>query len=242
MITAIVLLLLVAFVLFEVLWIKLNGDRVPRPEVARGLQMLGNGTGLTYVVLGDSTAVSQGGDYEQGYAVQTAQYLAREYAVSWANVAVPGARAADVAGKQATQAAAFKPDVALVAVGANDITHLTSIGDVRRSVEQIITKLREANPSVRVILTGSPDMGSPPRIPPLLRQLAGGRTKTLNAELYKLADGHHVFFAPIAERTGPAFRKDRGLFAADNFHPTADGYKLWTPVITPYLDKALAGR
>jgi hypothetical protein len=35
------------------------------------------GETLRYLVLGDSTAVGQGGDYEQGIAVEAARYLAR---------------------------------------------------------------------------------------------------------------------------------------------------------------------
>ena len=46
--------------------------------------------------------------------------------------------------------------------------------------------------------------------------------------------------APIAERTGPSFRKDRTLFAADRFHPNARGYALWIAVINDALDAAIA--
>ncbi|MCA1612368.1 MAG: hypothetical protein LC780_16315, partial [Acidobacteria bacterium] len=51
---------------------------------------------------------------------------------------------------------------------------------------------------------------------------------------------HGLTFAAIAERTGPAFRRDRTLFASDRFHPNARGYALWAAVLDEALDAALA--
>jgi lysophospholipase L1-like esterase len=156
------------------------------------------------------------------------------------NLAVSGARAHDVAGQQVAQAAVNKPDVVLVAVGANDVTHLTSIGSVRASLQTIIVTLRQANPQVRILFTGSPDMGAVPRIPQPLRALAGNRTKALNSMMSVLAAKEHVTFVPIAEKTGPIFRAHHELFAPDNFHPNTEGYKTWIPVIVAAIDEALA--
>ncbi|HTG31581.1 MAG TPA: hypothetical protein VLB76_01520 [Thermoanaerobaculia bacterium] len=55
------------------------------------------GETLHYLVLGDSTAVAEGGNYEQGIAVETAGHLARGgRGVELTNVAVSGARVHDV--------------------------------------------------------------------------------------------------------------------------------------------------
>lgn len=235
---SIVAVLLVGFVLGEGLWLRYYGTPVPRPDTPRGQQMLGSGPALRYVVMGDSTAVSQGSAYSDGYAVATAAYLARTHTVRWANVAVAGARANDVLEKQLPHAVAQRPDVVLIAVGANDVTHLTSNRSVRGSLAATIARLRAVNNNVRIIITGAPDMGSPPRLPQPLRWLAGIRTTALNKSLQVLVDVPYVVFAPIAAKTGPAFRAHPELFAADKFHPTAAGYALWEPVLISALQQA----
>ncbi|HYH75451.1 MAG TPA: SGNH/GDSL hydrolase family protein [Candidatus Saccharimonadales bacterium] len=227
------------FIASQLLWLKFNGTPVPRPEIPRGAQTIGTGPVLTYVVLGDSTSISQGGEYTEGYAAQSAAHLAKTHTVTWLNAGVSGATAQDVASEQVARVLKYKPDVVLIAVGANDVTHRTTPKAVVASLEQTISKLRAANSQVRIVLTGSPDMGSPPRIPQPLRWIAGKRTVTLNKDIVALTEREGLVFAPIAAKTGPTFRKHPELFAADNFHPTTEGYRLWTPVITDALDQAL---
>lgn len=238
----IVLLSIVAvlgFVLFEVAYIKYSGTAVAAPTIPQGVQTIGTGPALTYVVMGDSTAISQGGSYRDGYAVASAQHLARTHSVRWQNLAISGARARDVFAKQLPQAMSLQPDVALIAVGANDVTHLTSPLSVRMSLEQTIAGLRQANPHVKIILTGSPDMGSIPRFAQPVRWLAGRQTNRLNHVIIDTAHDEHVTFAPIAQDTGPTFRRHPELFAKDKFHPLNQGYALWIPVITKAMDQAL---
>lgn len=224
------------FILVELLWVVLNGSPVARPTVPGDSQTIfGKGSPVRFVVLGDSTAVSQGGEYSRGYAVRTAEHLAQRTTVTWANAAVSGARAKDVADKQTPQVVKYKPDIALVAVGANDVTHGTPVASVKKSLTATIDKLRQTNPKVHIILTGSPDMGSVPRFPQPLRWYMGVRSKAINKMVVKLCKEKNVTFAPIAEKTGPAFRANPGLFAADKFHPTTEGYELWVPVIIAAL-------
>ena len=226
---------LLLFGAFEYAWVKWSGTPVPEPDTPRTLQTIGTGPERTYVVMGDSTAVSQGGEYKQGYAVQTAEHQAKNYTVRWKNVAVAGARAADVDTKQLPEAVELMPDVVLIGVGANDVTHLTNIESVKQSLTHTIQELRNANSNVEIILTGSPDMGSVPRLPQPLRWVAGNRTKNINKMIVSLAKEQEVRFAPIAERTGKLFREHPELFASDKFHPNTEGYKTWTPVIIEAL-------
>jgi len=231
----VITVLLFAFVAAEILYIKYSGKPVGVPDIPRSQQTLGTGKPLRYVVMGDSTAISQGGTYADGYAVRTAAYLAESYTVTWQNVAVSGARAHDVEAKQLPKALAAKPDIVLIAVGANDVTHLTDTNSVVSSLGHVIDGLRQQNQAVEIVLTGSPDMGSVPRFAQPARWLAGERTKTLNDRIIALAHKKKAYFAPIAAQTGRQFRRHPELFAADKFHPTTEGYKLWTSVIIKTL-------
>lgn len=195
-----------------------------------------DGPHLTYVVLGDSTATGVGADYESGIAVSTARELGRTHAVTMTNLAVSGARTHDVLRDQLPEAERLRPDVVLLSVGANDVTHLTRIRSMQADLGEIARRLRAASPAVRIVITGSPDVGSPPRVPRLLRGIASCRTKQVNRMFRREAGSLGLVFAEIARETGPLFRRDRSLFAADRFHPNERGYAVWAPV----LDEALA--
>lgn len=188
---------------------------------------------LTYVVIGDSTAAGQGADYEKGIAVATARVLATPgFRVTMTNLAVSGATMGDVARDQLRQAESLHPDVVLLSASANDVTHLTWTSSVRRSLLEIVDGLRSVNPKAAIVVTGSPDMGAPPRIPAILRPLASLRTKRVNRMVRAVAADRHLIFAPIADVTGPQFRADHTLFAADRFHPNERGYATWIAVLT----------
>lgn len=234
-----VALLMILFIAVEAAFVKFNGTLVSVPVIPRQPQKIGSGVPLSYVVLGDSTAVSQGGDYSQGYAEATARFLAQKYQVTFVNVAVAGARTADVAGSQVAQAQKYKPDFVLIAVGANDVTHLTSVSSVRSSLLSTITQLRQSNKDVKIVLTGSPEMGSVPRLPQPLRWLAGKQTQKINHMVAQVATQQQAVFAPIAQKTGALYKAHPELFAADKFHPTTQGYLPWIPVLETAFNQAL---
>jgi lysophospholipase L1-like esterase len=197
------------------------------------------GSAFTYVVMGDSTAAGQGAPYPQGIAVGTAESLAKTRRVTMTNLAVSGARIKDVLDDQLHAAARLRPDLVLLSVGANDVTHLSSVAAMRSRLLHVVRGLKIANPAAIIVLTGSPDMGAPPRIPALLRGLASRRTEAVNEMFRRVAAEEHLTFAPIADVTGPFFRKDRSLFDTDRFHPNARGYATWIPVIDQAFVDAL---
>jgi lysophospholipase L1-like esterase len=238
LIVILLLLAAIVFIVIELLYIKLNGKNVAAPTIPRAAITYGTGRNINVVIIGDSTAIGQGTDYSNSYAVAVAQHLSKHYTVHLTNVGVSGARAADAVDGQLEAAAHSRPDIAVVAVGANDVTHFTSVHSYKNSLQTIISKLQTANPSIKIIVTGSPDMGSSARFPWPLKQLAGIRTRQLNAVVPTVV-GNNVIWAKIAKDTGGAFRKDPSLFAQDKFHPNKRGYKLWTVVINQAVDKAV---
>lgn len=234
-IVVVILSVIVCFVLIEFLIIRYNGTPVPAPDILRGKQTIGSGAPLTYVVLGDSTSISQGGDYQQGYAVKSAEHLALENRVTYQNFGVSGARVADIRHKQLPDALKINPDVVLIGVGANDVTHLTPLGAIERDMNVVVDELRAANSNVKIIITGAAQMGSVPRFPQPAKWIAKQRTAQVNEAMKRVAISKKLTFAPIADKTGPVFEKNPQLFAQDKFHPTTEGYKLWVVVIIDAL-------
>jgi lysophospholipase L1-like esterase len=197
------------------------------------------GRALTYVVMGDSTAAGRGGDYGKGIAVSTARELARTRRVSLVNLGVSGARTRDVARVQLEAAERLRPDVVLLSVGSNDVTHWTPIRAMKAALFEIVDGLKASNRSAAIVVTGSAQIGSPPCVPWLLRPLARWRTATVNRMFKSVARERGLAFAPIAEETGPLFARDRSLFAEDRFHPNDRGYAAWIPVLNRALARAL---
>ena len=241
LILALVIVAIVLFLVAEVLIIKYRGGNVPAPNIPRGPQTLGSGPPLTYVVMGDSTSVGQGAHYSQSYAVASAQHLAKTHRVTFVNIGISGATTKDVLDTQLSQAVKYKPDVVLLAVGANDARHLVSGKVIRQSVQQTIDGLKQANCAVRIVVTGSPAMDATPRFSLWpAKQLMGLRTHQVNTVFAALIKKNNLTLAPIALKTRAAFLADPTLFAADEFHPNARGYALWKPVINNALDEALS--
>lgn len=197
---------------------------------------------LLYLVLGDSTAAGVGGEYREGIAVSTARHLAASRHVEMKNLAVSGAQVSDVLEEQVPRIDGFVPDVVLLSVGSNDVTHLTTAKSLERDLNAIVDRLVALNCEVEIVLTGAADMTTPPRIPRLFRGLAEWRTNTLNDVFGSVAEDRNLTFAPIAKKTGPLFARDRGLFSEDEFHPNTRGYQTWIEVINPALDRALESR
>ncbi len=203
---------------------------------ALAAQFGSSGPEITYVVLGDSTAAGVGGNYDLGIAISTAKELGRSRIVTMTNFGVSGARMSDVRKLQLPLAEALRPDVVLLSAGGNDVTHLTSVRSMRADLRAIVQALTAANPDVQIVITGSPAMGTPPRIPRLLRGIAACRSKQVNRMFHaEEAASDHLVFARIADRTGPLMASDPSLFASDRFHPNNRGYATWIPVLNEAL-------
>ncbi len=231
------LLLFIGVVAWQIIYVHVHhGAPVLAPNIPRQTEHLGSaGTSLNYVVMGDSTSIGQGADYSRGIAEHTAFYMAQTHQVALTNVGVSGARVADVLSGQIAKAIALKPDVVLLAIGANDVTHLTNPAAVRDGITTILAKLQAANPNVKVVLTGSPAMGSVPRFAALTQLIARYRTNQINAAITAAVQANNspqnIVLVPLAEKTAATFLSHPEYFASDNFHPNAEGYTVWFPVL-----------
>jgi lysophospholipase L1-like esterase len=176
------------------------------------------------VWLGDSTAAGVGAMSAAGSVPgRVAADLGRPVEVEV--LAVSGATVADVLRVQAPRLAVRPGDVVVVSVGANDTTHLTPRGAFRRDYEKLLGVVPAGT---EVVLLGVPDMGASPRLAQPLRAVAGWVGERLDAEIVALARRVGARYVDIAASTGPAFRRHPGLyFAADRYHPSDAGYRLW---------------
>lgn len=197
------------------------------------------GKKIKYMIIGDSTAAGQGADYEKGIAVLTSEHLAKSYSVEMVNTSISGVQIEDVITDQLPVVEKYKPDITLATVGANNVIHLTPPWIIENQLNKLIHRLQEINPQMKIIFTASPEMGAIPRFMQPLRWFAGLYTTIVNNVFYSVIEKNNLILAPIAQKTGPLFKKDESLFAQDKFHPNEKGYATWMPILNESLNKAM---
>lgn len=181
------------------------------------------------VVIGDSTAVGVGASaLKYTYPWLLADHLASRFRVRLNVIGRSGARMAGVAGEFVREAVAFGPDVAIIGIGANDVTHLTRLKTFSKNLRSSIREL-EASAVITLVALG-PRFDSP-AIPQPLRALAQLRARALNRTIKRTAASEGVVVLDLPSGIGKSFALDRDLYCPDGFHPSDKGYALWAEVM-----------
>ena len=189
---------------------------------------------LHLALVGDSIAWGQGASRPEERLAPRLVAALREHGVHATArvVAVPGARSADLR-RQVDRLADFTPQVAVVIIGANDLTHRTPTGQAVEDLRSAVRRLRAAG--AEVVLAPAPDLSSVPHVPPPLRPVVQQASLALRRgqEAAALALGARIADADHA--TSQRFASDPRLFAADRFHPSGAGYAVIADAIIPEL-------
>jgi len=200
------------------------------------------GEPIQLVLLGDSTSVGLGaGDGSQTPGAAIAAGLA---AIAGRPVAVRmfgrvGGQSWELEGQTARALEEGpRPDVVVIMVGANDVTHRVHPQVAVRALEASVRRLREAG--VEVVVGTCPDLGTIQEIPRPLRYVARRMSRQLAAAQtisVVEAGGASVSLGDLLADEFAARRHD--MFAEDRFHPSAAGYARVAEVILPSVAAAL---
>jgi lysophospholipase L1-like esterase len=214
-----------------------SGPELPeRPAFDHDGRIGGAGPSLRMLWLGDSLAAGAGATTAaQAIPQRVARGLDRP--VDLAVLAVSGSTIEDVLDAQLPKMPDLVPDIVLVSIGANDVTHLTSQGSFRERYHELLDRLPEGS---IVVLLGVPDMGAPPRFAEPLRSITKLRGEQLEAISQEVAEERGAVYVDIAEKTGPEMRSDTDrYFSRDKYHPSDDGYRIWADAVLEELRPAL---
>ena len=123
-------------------------------------------------------------------------------------------------------------DYILVGLGGNDVMKLSSPRKWRRDMTQLLTILRDRNPTATVFITNCPMIKYSPALPHPI--------KFLLWELSKLHDANIREFTADMERVcyyhQPTDIKLEGFFA-DGIHPSEQGYADWSEAMMRFFDE-----
>ncbi|CAN5472437.1 SGNH/GDSL hydrolase family protein [soil metagenome] len=142
-----------------------------------------------------------------------------------------GAVSADLA-RQIDKALPIEPDVALILIGANDVTHVTMPSASVRHLSDGVSRLLEAG--VAVVVGTCPDLGTIKPIAPPLKQVARAWSRRLAAAqtIAVIKEGGRT--VSLGSILGPEFAAAPAvLFGPDQFHPSAEGYRALVRLLLP---------
>ena len=223
---------------------RIIGPPVAPPHLADGVY-LPDGTSpatadednvLRFAMFGDSMAAGLGVDSpDQLPAVVLARGLAEEAErpVRLDTYAVVGAATRDLPA-QVEQALANPPNVAVIIVGANDVTTLTTVPDAVEGLEQVIRTLQDAG--CGVVVGTCPDLGVIRPIAQPLRAIARVWSQLLARGQRRGVSRVGAIPVPLADLLAPEFlARPREFFSSDQFHPSAVGYDAACSVLLPAL-------
>lgn len=181
---------------------------------------------LRLAVLGDSMAVGVGVTHpSQMPGVLLAQALAEEAdrPVRLSTYAISGSTTRDLV-PQVDAAVLDAPQVALIIIGANDVTSRLGVRESAHLLGQQVRKLRAVG--CGVVVGTCPDLGIVRPIPQPLR--AVGHHYSLRLAAAQTAEVRRVGGVPVslANLLAPEFMaRHVDMFSSDRFHPSAVGYE-----------------
>ncbi|WP_345044489.1 SGNH/GDSL hydrolase family protein [Streptomyces sannanensis] len=223
------------------------GNGLTDPPCADGLYgtaFAGGANPLRLGMLGDSTAAGQGVHrvgQTPGALLASGLAAVAERPVDLHTVALPGARSDDLE-RQVTLLladASRTPDVCVIMIGANDVTHRMPPTQSVRYLSEAVRRLRAAG--AEVVVGTCPDLGTIEPVYQPLRWLARRVSRQLAAAqtIGSVEQGGRT--VSLGDLLGPEFAANpRELFGPDNYHPSAEGYATAAMAVLPTLCAALA--
>jgi lysophospholipase L1-like esterase len=172
-----------------------------------------------YVALGDSFTAG----LEPGQP-RWPDELARALGGRYVNLASVGATSKEVEQEQLERALELQPDVVTLVCGANDVLFNTRPDPeaYAASLSRMFARLRRELPHVQIVTATYPEIGRFLALRPRTRARVEEGMELFNAAVRKVARRHDVV---LMESFDHPAANDRKTYAADGFHPSAEGHR-----------------
>lgn len=229
--------------------IGVSDDDPPMADGLYGSELAGSlpapGRPFRLAFLGDSTAAGQGvhrPHQTPGALCASALAAVAERPVELRNVALSGATSDDLE-RQVTVLLSERdpdhaPDVCVVMVGANDVTHRVQPARSVRLLSDAVARMRTAG--CEVLVGTCPDLGTIEPVGQPLRWVARRLSRQLAAAQTIAVVEEGARTVSLGDLLGPEFAANpHELFGPDNYHPSAEGYATAAMAILPTLCASL---
>lgn len=187
-----------------------------------------------FLVIGDSSAVGVG-------AVHPDDSVAGRIAVDYpeANIVNKGINGMRTAGlvEQLQQLEGSHYDLVVLHIGGNDIIRMVPLAESTQNLHKILSLAKGMSDNVVLLTSG--DIGSALIFPKPLRMIYTKRSLNYRQAFTDIAKDYDVTYVDLyREAANDPFAADPSkYYAADNFHPSGDGYGVWYERIKPAISK-----
>ncbi|TAK68677.1 MAG: SGNH/GDSL hydrolase family protein [Actinomycetota bacterium] len=193
-----------------------------------------DGTSVRLAMLGDSSAAGLGvADRDDTIGATLARAVAATLGrgVVLTTVAVVGAQSRHLA-DQVERILVLRPHIAVIMIGANDVTHAVRPQVSVGQLQQAVRRLREHG--TEVVVGTCPDLGTVRPIAQPLRYVARRLSRSLAAAQAIGAVEAGGRAVSLGDLLGPEFdARPETMFSADRFHPSAEGYRAAAQALLP---------
>lgn len=181
---------------------------------------------MKILVMGDSTAVGAG---VQSSEFSIAGLVGKKYPdADITNISRFGMRLEELNQEIQKLPTTATYDLIVLQIGANDVTHFTSLSKIQTTLSSILNKAESKSP--KIILLSSGNVGLSPVFKFPLSQILSKRTRDVR-EIYitEVTTRPSVSYIDLyKEREDDIFASDIDkYYANDYFHPSEDGYMVW---------------
>ncbi|PXW72604.1 lysophospholipase L1-like esterase [Loktanella sp. PT4BL] len=222
-------ILLLPVLLGQAVFVRKRYIALPEPTGDR-TGTIGQGPPLRLLILGDSSAVGVGvARQEQALLGQLTTHLAPHATVTYHLHAVTGAKTSDVlAWLDTLQEGPY--DVAVTALGVNDVTKAVSLGRWQRQQTALLDRLTTQCGARKIVVSGLPPMGQFPLLPHPLRWVLGRQAARFDRHLHAL-----VVARPACTMARIDLGLDKTNMSEDGFHPGPAVYAAWAKEIAQII-------
>ena len=178
----------------------------------------------TLAILGDSAAYGTGDIDRNGIPYGWGYYLAKNFEdpLVYVNFSRPGAKSVEVLKTQLPKALDYKPDIAAIIVGGNDLLRNGfSPESFYQNLRQIVSSLHELDSQILLLQLHDPTEILP--IPQILARVLRRRVNAVNAATLAVARefNSHVLHTRKIENI-----YDRKVWHIDRMHPSKFGHQM----------------
>ncbi|HRH23851.1 MAG TPA: SGNH/GDSL hydrolase family protein [Candidatus Magasanikbacteria bacterium] len=192
---------------------------------------------VVYVAIGDSLTSGVGTTaYEMSYPYKLGEKIAENGStVILRNYSYPGARTKGIIENVLPLVQEEKADIITILLGINDVHGNVSLTDFREQYSQILKELTSKS-DVTIYTIALPFIGAPALLSFPYQYYFDWRTRKFNRVIEQLSAETHVHFIDLYSPTEKLFKEKGFHYSADFFHPSEEGYRMWSTVIYDRLN------
>jgi len=191
---------------------------------------------VKYVALGDSLSAGVGSaDIKETIVYLHALKLSEKYEkVNVLNLARSGDTTTEVIRNQLPQAIEEKPDHTTLLIGINDIHNKRTLADFRNNYQLILNELLTRT-SAKITVINIPYLDSRKTAYFPFNYLLNFRTtqfnKIISSLVAEINSSDRIRLVDLYGQTLAISKQSSAYYAADLFHPSAEGYLIWGEII-----------